>query len=70
MEGKVVVSFAGGTVPETYTVSCQLQSKTELSGVWTDVEGATGATGVALTDSSTMGEKKFYQVKVTIVDKQ
>lgn len=71
VDGKVQVAFAGGTVPEAYTVTTILQYKTTLgTSEWQNVTGATGALGATLTDSSEMGANKFYRVIVTITNKQ
>ena len=73
VNGKVQVAFAGGTVPEAYTVTTILQYKTTLgtTSEWQNVEGvgATGALGATLVDQSEMGANKFYRVIVTICDK-
>ena len=73
VDGKVQVAFAGGTVPEAYTVTAILQYKTALgtTSEWQNVEGdgATGALGATLVDQSEMGTNKFYRVIVTICDK-
>ena len=72
VNGKVQVAFAGGTVPEAYTVTTILQYKTTLgTSEWQNVEGdgATGALGETLVDPSEMGANKFYRVTVTITNK-